>query len=173
MRVLYILENPGFGPGHRDKLLTQLRSLLPVINVRVGTRHIEVDVITENIAEALEKLEKAVGGKVVEVVDISFENVGGGLEAYVQLFNKERFWEAHMALEEEWKRSRDSTLQGLIMLAAAFVKIQEGRVDKFETLLKEALNLLKDDVGCLKIEAVRKAAEKALITREFFRLECL
>ena len=46
------------------------------------------------------------------------------------------------------------------MLAAAFVKLQEGRPDKFEKMLKEALHLLKEDVGCIKIGQLLEKAER-------------
>jgi predicted metal-dependent hydrolase len=106
------------------------------------------------------------------VVDITFEDVGGGVERYIDLFNKERFWEAHNALEGLWRQTRNAALQGLIMLAAAFVKLQEGRPDKFERMLKEALHLLKEDVGCIKMERLLEKAEKALLEKTTFKIEC-
>lgn len=173
MRFLLIVENPGFTPQHREYLLGQLRKSLPVISVRVATRHVEVDLKTDDLENAKKKVEEVVGGSVLEVVDITFEAVQGGLGAFIKLFNEERFWEAHVALEEEWRATRSPTLQGLIMLAAAYVKLQEGRVDKFEALLKEAYGLLQEDVGCLKVEYVKRAAEIALVNRQVFKLECL
>jgi predicted metal-dependent hydrolase len=171
MRYLLIAENPGFSVSHREELLRRLRAVLPVIAVRIATGHVEVDVKTDDLEKAVAEVEKAVG-KVLEVVDITFEDVGGGVERYVDLFNRERFWEAHNALEGLWRKTKNVTLQGLIMLAAAFVKLQEGRPDKFERMLKEALHLLKEDVGCIKMERLLEKAEKALLEKRPFKIEC-
>ncbi len=172
MRYLLIAENPGFSVSHREDLLRRLRLVLPVIAVRIASDHVEVDVKTDDLKKAVAEVEKAVG-RVLEVVDITFEDVGGGVERYVDLFNRERFWEAHNALEGLWRKTRNATLQGLIMLAAAFVKLQEGRPDKFERMLKEALYLLKEDVGCIKIKQLLEKAEKALLEKRPFKIECL
>jgi predicted metal-dependent hydrolase len=171
MRYLLIAENPGFSVSHREELLRRLRAVLPVIAVRIATGHVEVDVKTDDLEKAVAEVEKVVG-RVLDVVDITFEDVGGGVERYVDLFNRERFWEAHNALEGLWRKTRNTTLQGLIMLAAAFVKLQEGQPDKFERMLKEALHLLKEDVGCIKMERLLEKAEKALLEKRPFKIEC-
>jgi predicted metal-dependent hydrolase len=171
MRYLLIAENPGFSVSHREELLRRLRAVLPVIAMRIATRHVEVDVKTDDLEKAVAEVENIVG-KVLEVVDITFEDVGGGVERYVDLFNRERFWEAHNALEGLWRKTRNTTLQGLIMLAAAFVKLQEGHPDKFERMLKEALHLLKEDVGCIKMGQLMEKAEKALLEKTTFKIKC-
>jgi predicted metal-dependent hydrolase len=71
-----------------------------------------------------------------------------------------------------WRKTRNAALQGLIMLAAAFVKLQEGQPDKFERMLKEALHLLKEDVGCIKMGRLLEKAEKALLEKRPFKIEC-
>ncbi|MEM1597600.1 MAG: DUF309 domain-containing protein [Pyrobaculum sp.] len=172
MRYLLIVENPGYTPSIRQELLRRLRAQLPVISVRVGTRHVEVDVKTEDLNAAKEVVEKVVGGEVKEVVDITFEDVGGGVGQFVRRFNEERFWEAHNALEGAWRATRNPTLQGLIMLAAAFVKLQEGAPEKFEKMLKEAMDLITEDVNCIKASYIKKMAERALLLRQPFKIEC-
>jgi Uncharacterized conserved protein len=132
---------------------------------------VEVDVKTDELEKAVAEVKRTIG-EVLEVVDITFEDVGGGVERYVELFNRERFWEAHNALEGLWRETRNVTLQGLIMLAAAFVKLQEGRPDKFERMLKEALSLLREDVGCIKIGTIKEKAERALLEKRPFKIEC-
>ena len=173
MRYLLIVENPGYTPAHREELVKKVRALLPVISVRVAGPHVEVDVKTEDLERAKEAVERIVGGRVVDVVDITFGKVGGGVRRYVDLFNAERFWEAHNALEDLWRESRNPTLQGLILLAASFVKLQEGSPEKFERLMKEALALMQEDIDCVKIREVREKAEKALVEKKPFKITCL
>jgi predicted metal-dependent hydrolase len=173
MRKLLIVENPGYTPAHREELVRRLRTVAPVITVRVATRHLEVDVKTEdNVDVVVKKVEKILGGKVLDVVDITFEKVEGGVRRFVELFNAERFWEAHNALEDIWRETRNPTLQGLIMLAAAYVKLQEGSLDKFEKLLQEALSLIQEDVECIKAQEVKRKAEAALLNRSLFKITC-
>ena len=58
------------------------------------------------------------------------------------------------------------------MLAAAFVKLQEGQLDKFETLIKEAVGLITEDVGCIRAKELREKALAALVQKAPFRIEC-
>jgi hypothetical protein len=51
----------------------------------------------------------------------------GALDEYVALFRSGRFFEAHEVLEQLWLlRDGDPFLQGLIIFAAAYVKVQRG-----------------------------------------------
>jgi len=52
-----------------------------------------------------------------------------GFRRGVALFNAQQFWDAHEAWEDVWRLElgdRRRHLQGLIQLAAAFVKLQQG-----------------------------------------------
>jgi predicted metal-dependent hydrolase len=62
--------------------------------------------------------------------------------AYVDLFNRQRFYEAHDALEALWLRSRHEPdgefHKGLIQLAGAFVHVQKNRRAPAAALLRLA-----------------------------------
>jgi len=51
--------------------------------------------------------------------------------------------EAHEVLEGVWRLNRDKGLQGLIILAAAFVKLQENNPRAFTELMMRAKDLIK------------------------------
>lgn len=160
-RLLAIADNPGLTPAHRPALLQRLReSGLRVIALRVASGHLEVDLAAEDPQAALQALQR-LGLSVREAVDLSSGEGGEGLERYVALFNAERFWEAHAALEGPWRRTGSRALQGLILLAAAFVKLQEGRPDKFRELLERAYEMLDADVGCISAARVRELIRRA------------
>ncbi|ACB40681.1 DUF309 domain-containing protein [Pyrobaculum neutrophilum] len=167
MRVLIIAENPGFTPSQRRHLIRRLRERLRVITVRIATRHVEIDVDAEDPPAAAAYVEQAVG----RVLEVAAPEEGGGFIRYVELFNRERFWEAHGALERIWMETRDEAVRGLILLAAAFVKLQEGLPERFEHMLREALGLLRD-VSCIKAEEIKAKAEKALMDKTPFKIEC-
>ncbi len=48
------------------------------------------------------------------------------LEAFVELFNQEAFWESHEVLEGPWRETRSDFYHGLILYASAFVHVQRG-----------------------------------------------
>nr|KJR71814.1 MAG: hypothetical protein TU36_05790 [Vulcanisaeta sp. AZ3] len=143
MRYLIIVRNPGYTPSDRPQLMARLRGLgLRVINVRVATDHVEVDLDTEDVAKVLPIVIANIGC-VIDVVDLSVERrVVDPLGEFVRLFNAERYWEAHEVLEGVWRVSGDVGIQGLIVLAAAYVKLQEGNPEAFMRLLERASELI-------------------------------
>lgn len=48
------------------------------------------------------------------------------LRRFVQLFNREEFWESHEVLEDPWRELGSDFYQGLILYASAFVHAQRG-----------------------------------------------
>lgn len=45
---------------------------------------------------------------------------------FIQLFNDNRFWDAHEALEGPWRQNRSNFYKGLIIFASAYVHVQRG-----------------------------------------------
>ena len=64
----------------------------------------------------------------------------------VELFNREKFWEAHEALEEIWRSVRDeeeaTVLQGLIQAAAALFHRERGNSHGVRVVGEAALEKL-------------------------------
>ncbi|WP_066795854.1 DUF309 domain-containing protein [Caldivirga sp. MU80] len=176
MRVLIYLSNTrGYEPKDRVNLMKQLRSMgIRVINVRVATRHLEVDASTDNVDEAAHTLGLLIG-PVLEVVNLTMEHrYDNPFRAYVDLFNGERFWEAHEALEPIWRVGRDVNVQGLIVAAAAFVKLQEGYIEPFLRLANRALSMLTASaVDCIDLVSFRAGLKDALGVMRPFRARCI
>ncbi|HWI52775.1 MAG TPA: DUF309 domain-containing protein [Symbiobacteriaceae bacterium] len=64
-------------------------------------------------------------------------------DRYIELFNREEFWEAHEALEELWKESdNDLFLRGLIVFAAAFVHVQRNNPSGCRKVLDKCIDWL-------------------------------
>ncbi len=84
----------------------------------------------------------------------------------VALFNAQQFWEAHEAWEDLWraeKGPRRRHLQGLIQLAAAFVKLQQGNPKGTRMLLAKATENLAGvsaDAFGLRMDAVLEAVAR-------------
>lgn len=76
-----------------------------------------------------------------------------GLAEGIRLFNVQKYFEAHEAMEAVWLKSsggRRTFLHGLIQVAAAFHHHMRGNPAGFRSLLEK---------GCAKLEKCRSAAE--------------
>jgi uncharacterized protein len=60
------------------------------------------------------------------------------LREFVALFNRGEFWESHEVLERPWRESRSDFLQGLILLASAWVHVQRGNPRGIAAQLRKA-----------------------------------
>jgi len=63
------------------------------------------------------------------------------LDEGIQLFNEERFWEAHEALEQAWHKAKGverDAIQSMILTAAAFVHYQKGEEEICLSIMKRA-----------------------------------
>ena len=175
MRLLVIISNPGITPSHRQEILTRLRREgLMVRNARIASDHIELDVVADDEREV--RLVERLGLKSQEVHVIDTErtinyDVYDALFKYVELFNKERFWEAHEVLEGIWRLNRDRGLQGLIILAAAFVKLQENNPRAFEELMTRAKDLIKNNNIPINKKSLLKRIDNVLRSQKPFRIE--
>jgi predicted metal-dependent hydrolase len=153
-------------------------------NLRVSSTAIELDLLLESenaLQSAVEALENEMG-PLLTLRKLDFESpklekeqaVKSGLD----LFNQERYWESHEALESAWKTAsgdEKEILQGLILIAAALVHWQKNERQVALSVLKRARDKLANheteysgiDLNGLtnKIEKMLKAEEP-----EFFKL---
>jgi len=68
----------------------------------------------------------------------------------IELFNKERYWESHEALEIAWRQavgSEKEILQSVILLAAALVHLQKNEIKVALGVLGRALEKLRRHQG--------------------------
>ena len=66
------------------------------------------------------------------------------LEDFVDLFNKGAFWEAHEALEPDWKRTRSDFYHALILYASAWVHHDRENPHGIQAQLAKAEPLLRE-----------------------------
>ncbi len=65
----------------------------------------------------------------------------------IHLFNAQKFFEAHEALEAVWLKARGeekTLLHGLIQVAAAFHHLTRGNMTGFRSLLEKGMTKLED-----------------------------
>ena len=152
-RYMAYLKNEGFGPKDARLLLSKARQIVEkydilIRDVRVSNRFIEFDISLGNI-EDLEKIRSIfsfIGQyidryKVVEK-DLKIEE---SLILAKKLFNEEKYWITHEVLEGVWKKAygdEKDLLNGLILVAAAFVHYQKNEKDIALSIMRRALKKL-------------------------------
>src|SRR5690242_711830 len=151
------LKNSGFVPQDAKKLLSQADNLVSemhaiVRDARVSSRYVEFDVsISKEYLDVLVKKMETIGPldharHLVEEEMGKEESVEKGRE----YFNYERFWECHEILEGVWKKTYEGEkdlVQGVILVAAAFVHYQKNEDDICLSILKRAMEKFGNSSG--------------------------
>ncbi len=178
MRYLVRLTNSqGYTPRDVKMLQAKIRELLgsaeKIGNLRISTSAIEFDLFTEqtdlNKSKSLleAKISKVVTLRPIEPLAASTRAEMQTLREGIDLFNQERFWEAHELLEEIWHPAtgveRDM-IQGLILTAAALVHYQKSENDVCVSILGRAKGKLGtlDHFKGLEISRLRANIEQIL-----------
>src|SRR5712692_8869389 len=177
MRYLVRLANgQGYTPTDVKMLQAKIRELLgsadKIGNLRVSTSAIEFDLFADqtdlNRSKSLleEKISKVA---TLRPIDSRAPTRGGEemLREGVELFNQERFWEAHEVLEEIWHPATGAdrdTIQGLILTAAALVHFQKNENVVCISILGRASEKLgaRDHFKGLDIKRLRAGIEQIL-----------
>ena len=158
MRYLVRLaNNQGYAPKDVNVLQAKIRELFgsaeKIGNLRISTIAIEFDLFTEptdlNGARSLleTKISKVVTVRAIDT-RVSTRAEDEMLRAGIELFNQERFWEAHEVLEEIWHPAKGverDVIQGLILTAAALVHYQKNE----KTVCISILGRARDKLGSL------------------------
>ena len=177
MRYLVRLANSqGYTPTDVKMLQAKIRELLgsadKIGNLRISTSTIEFDLFAEptdlNRSKSLleAKISKVVTLRSIES-RVSTRGEEEMLREGVDLFNQERFWEAHEVLEEIWHPAtgvdRD-IIQGVILTAAALVHYQKNEKAVCVSILGRAMEKLGtlDNLKGLDIKRLRAGIEQIL-----------
>ncbi len=175
MRYLVRLANSqGYTPRDVKMLQAKIRELLgsgdKIGNLRISTSAIEFDLFAEQTdLNRSKNLLDAKISKVVTLRSIEARTSPRGEEETlpegIDLFNQERFWEAHEVLEEIWHPAtgveRD-IIQGLILTAAALVHYQKNEKAVCLSILGRAMEKLGalDNFKGLDIKRLRAGIEQ-------------
>ena len=152
-RYMAYLKNEGFGPKDARLLLSNARQIVEkydilIRDVRVSNRFIEFDISLGNI-EDLEKIRSIFSfiGKYIDrykVVEKDLK-IEESLILAKKLFNEEKYWITHEVLEGVWKKAygdEKDLLNGLILVAAAFVHYQKNEKDIALSIMRRAIKKL-------------------------------
>lgn len=177
MRYLVRLaNNQGYSPRDVKMMQARIRELLgsadKIGNLRISTGAIEFDLFAEQAD--LNKSRSLLEADISKVVTlrpveshVSAKGEDETLRDGVDLFNQERFWEAHEVLEEIWHPARGidrDIIQGLILTAAALVHYQKNERAVCVSILGRAMEKLGtiNNFKGLDTERLRAGIEQIL-----------
>ncbi len=147
-RYMVHLQNRSHTAKDAAALLRMTRELvepeITVRDVRVSKKYIEFDISVPDSLEA-----SGLAGKLRAIAPLaSYEHIverhmgkDEAIERAVELFNDEKYWGAHEALESVWKGSsgsEKSILNGIILVAAAFVHDEKDAPEICLSILQRA-----------------------------------
>ena len=151
------LKNSGYVPTDAKTLLTKADQLTSQMNVvirdmRVSTKYLEFDVSVdkEELDKVVKKFESI--GTLDDARHIVEEQIEKeeALKRAKQYFNDERYWECHEVLESVWKKTYEGEkdlVQGIILVAAAFVHYQKNENEICLSIMKRAMEKLSSASG--------------------------
>lgn len=162
MRFLVRLSNAGkYKPSDRKPLTTQAYGAVQAFgadigNLRVSNSAVELDLLLDSggdVDEAVKALESKIGKSLtVRLLDVETPSLGNqeAIKLGLTLFNEERYWESHEALEIAWRRltgPEKEILQGIILIAAALVHLQKDEQNIALSIMKRAHTKLVSHAG--------------------------
>jgi predicted metal-dependent hydrolase len=153
-------------------------------NLRVSSSAVELDLLMESeghLKEALTLLEKEVGPMItLRKLDVKESQVSPGeaIKLGLELFNEERYWESHEALEVAWRKAEadeKEILQGIILLAAALVHLQKDEPSIALSVMTRASAELERHTGDyhgINISEIRRRVSAMLAASkpDFFKM---
>jgi hypothetical protein len=179
-RYLLYLKNPKYQPFDAQAVLLEARASLPksgniiIRDVRVAHRFIEFDmsvseqkVLDRIVLNALSTIAEFVSYEKIKEEDLSKEEA---IDRARDLFNNERFWRCHEVLEKIWRQSKGEEkrlLNGVILVAAAFVHFQKGENETCMGILRRAHDRIKsgqDEYYRIKIDLLEENLRKIIDT---------
>ena len=177
-RYIIYLKNQNYSPKQANWLLNKARSLVSDIGVivrdtRVATRHVEFDTsVPENssIEEVLRRFTTISPLSEYEpIVDKRMEKQEAIMKAK-DLFNDEKYWEAHEVLESVWKdahHEEKDLLNGIILISAAFVHDEKDESSICIAILSRAMKKLSQAEGLcfgMNLDEIKKRVLRIIET---------
>ncbi len=164
-RYMIHLQNGKYTPKDATTLLYRARDLagdpdITVRDCRISKKYVEFDT---SIPDGVGVQE--VAGRLAPIAPLaSYEHVverhmekEEAIGRAIELFNDEKYWGAHEALEGVWKSAageEKEILNGIILVAAAFVHDEKDEQDVCLSILRRAMKKLDSSGGVDKYHGI-------------------
>ena len=149
-RYMVYLDNPQFEPADADLILKKSRELTNSLDIiirdcRIASDFIELDLSIEkkeNIDKVFTLLKKI--SSIKEIIEVKERHLSKeeSIDRAVDLFNDEKYWWSHEALEMVWKEAsghEKQLLNGLILICAALVHFQKNENNICFSILERSM----------------------------------
>lgn len=149
-RYMVYLDNPQFEPADADLILKKSRELTNSLDIiirdcRIASDFIELDLSIEkkeNIDKVFNLLKKI--SSIKEIIEVKERHLSKeeSIDRAVVLFNDEKYWWSHEALEMVWKEAsghEKQLLNGLILICAALVHFQKNENNICFSILERSM----------------------------------
>ena len=185
-RFMLYLNNKQFFPSDANSILKKTRELTHSLDIiirdcRISTKFIELDISISkkyHVDKVLNLLKTISSIKeLIEVKERHFPKNEAINNARV-LFNEEKYWWSHEALEMIWKESNGEEkqlLNGLILICAAFVHYQKDEYNVCLSILKRSIikfsSVKKSIYYEINIDEIKKTITKILQSKEIVQFK--
>jgi len=184
IRFMVYLNNQQFSSLDANFILKKARKSVRrhdviVRDCRVSKFFIELDISIcreekiENIIDLLKEISSL--KEFVEVKERVFKKKEEVMERAIQLFNEEKYWWSHEVLEGIWKiasGSEKELLNGLILVAAAFVHDQKNEKEISLSILQRALIKLFSSSGtyyAINVDIIKEKIKNIIENKQISR----
>lgn len=176
-RYFVHLQNGPYAPKDAAALLARARELAGdavIRDSRVSKKYIEFDASipdSMNVKELVGRLAAISPLASYERIVERHESKDEAIRRAVELFNEEKYWGTHEALEAVWKgtprgKERD-LLNGVILVAAAFVHDEKDEQEICISILRRAAKKLQGYAGKyhgIDVDRMARLVSKILAT---------
>jgi uncharacterized protein len=149
--LVRVANKDGYVPRDTERVASAIRDILgsreSASHFRIATKALEFNMFAKNETE-LDDRKRLLAQTAFRIINIKQLEVtpkvvdkDQALAEGVELFNEERFWECHEALEQAWQPSKGierDAIQSIILTAAAFVHYQKGEEEICVSILRRA-----------------------------------
>jgi len=175
--LVRVANRERYTPKDVQRVANAVRNILgsreSASHFRVATNALEFNMFAKNETE-LDDRKRLLTQTPFRIIDLRLLDTtpkvvekDEALAEGVQLFNEERFWECHEALEQAWHPSKGierDAIQSIILTAAAFVHHQKGEDEICMSILRRARTKMTPAEAYEKIDlkATRKNIDEIL-----------
>jgi uncharacterized protein len=186
-RYMVYLDNPQFLPKEAALILKKSRELTNSIefiiirDCRIATMFIELDISLEkkeNIDKVSNLLKTISSTK--EIIEVKERHLtkAEAINNAIVLFNDEKYWWSHEALEMVWKESEGlekQLLNGLILICAAYVHAQKNENTICFSILERSMakffNVKDSNYHAINIEEVKKIITQVVENKKILKFK--
>ena len=185
-RFMLYLNNKQFFPSDANSILKKTRELTRSLDIiirdcRISTKFIELDVSISkkyNVDKVLNLLKTI--SSIKELIEVKERHYtkNEAINNAIVLFNDEKYWWSHEALEMIWKESHGEEkqlLNGLILICAAFVHYQKDEYKVCLSILERSmikfLRVKKSIYYEINIDEIKKRITKILQSKEIVQFK--